>query len=188
MKNVSYESYMLINGNQNQVFYSTKKAKDLTSLANRLNRRIRTENLIAVKTSNSRESEQKNIPEASFLTKVTLLGYKVDESEKVSNDQSNLPTIDCTDLIGTYTMDQIPDLMKKLDEKIKKVKNIGLVLIKDVEMSERLKNNLLRNDFDTLQEVSTQTPTQMLSLEGMGFGCLKELTAILKDYNLSLKQ
>lgn len=188
MKNISYESYMLINGNQNQVFYSAKKAKDLTSLANRLNRRIQTENLISVRIINTRESLQKNIPESSFLTKVTLLGYKDDESKTEEKNKLNSQTIDCTDLIGTYTMDQMPDLLKKIDEKIKKIKNQGLVFIKNIEMSERLKNNLLRNDFDTLQEVSTQTTAQILKLEGMGLKCYRELNTILNTHGLKLKQ
>ena len=121
------------------------------------------------------------------MTKVTLLGFKEIESKPEEKNKSNLPTIDCTDLIGTYTMDQMPDLLKKIDEKIKKVKNQGLVFIRDIEISERLKNNLLRNDFETLQDVSTQTTTQILTLDGMGLKCYRELCTILNTHGLQLK-
>lgn len=69
----SYESYMIINGKEGQVFYSPQLDIDITSLAIKLGRKIRTENYFGLKVNNKREGRKKGVPEVINLTKVTLL-------------------------------------------------------------------------------------------------------------------
>lgn len=69
----SYESYMIINGKEGQVFYSPQLNLDLTSLAIKLGRKIRTENYYALKVSNKKEGRRTSVPEVINLTKITLL-------------------------------------------------------------------------------------------------------------------
>lgn len=69
----SYESYMIINGKEGQVFYSPQLDIDITSLAIKLGRKIRTENYFGLKVNNKREGRRKGVPEVINLTKVTLL-------------------------------------------------------------------------------------------------------------------
>ena len=69
----SYESYMIINGKEGQVFYTPQLDLDLTSLATKLGRKIKTENYYALKVSIKREGRRRGVPEVINLTKVTLL-------------------------------------------------------------------------------------------------------------------
>ena len=69
----SYESYMITNGKEGQVFYSPQLDIDLSSLATKLGRKIKTENYYALKVSIKREGRRRGIPEVINLTKVTLL-------------------------------------------------------------------------------------------------------------------
>lgn len=69
----SYESYMIINGKEGQVFYSPQLNLNLTSLSVKLGRKIRTENYYGLKVSNKKEGRRKVVPEVINLTKVTLL-------------------------------------------------------------------------------------------------------------------
>ena len=69
----SYESFMIINGKEGQVFYSPKLDIDLTSLASKLGRKIKTEIHFAFKVSNKRVGRKLATPEVFHLTKVTLL-------------------------------------------------------------------------------------------------------------------
>jgi hypothetical protein len=69
----SYESYMILNGKEGQVFYSPQLDIDLTSLASKLGRKITTENYYALKVSIKREGRKRGVPEVINLTKVTLL-------------------------------------------------------------------------------------------------------------------
>ena len=69
----SYESYMIINGKKGQVFYSPQLDIDLTSLASKLGRKIKTENYYGLKVSVKREGRKRGVPEVINLTKVTLL-------------------------------------------------------------------------------------------------------------------
>ena len=69
----SYESYMITNGKEGQVFYSPQLDLDLTSLAIKLGRKIRTENYYSLKVSIKREGRKRGVPEVINLTKVTLL-------------------------------------------------------------------------------------------------------------------
>jgi len=69
----SYESYMILNGKEGQVFYSPQLDIDLTSLASKLGRKIKTENYYALKVSIKREGRRRGVPEVINLTKVTLL-------------------------------------------------------------------------------------------------------------------
>lgn len=69
----SYESYMILNGKEGQVFYSPQLDLDLTSLAIKLGRKIRTENYYSLKVSIKREGRRRGVPEVINLTKVTLL-------------------------------------------------------------------------------------------------------------------
>lgn len=69
----SYESYMIINGKEGQVFYSPQLDIDITSLAIKLGRKVRTENYFGLKVNNKREGRRKGVPEVINLTKVTLL-------------------------------------------------------------------------------------------------------------------
>jgi DNA-directed RNA polymerase alpha subunit len=108
--------------------------------------------------------------------------------EQKKKDLMNQRTIDCSDLIGTYTLDEMPNLLKKIQSKIDKVKNTELIYVKEVGLSERLKNSLLRADFDTLNEVTTQTRKQILELNGIGRKCLNELEEVMDDYRLYLRR
>ena len=108
--------------------------------------------------------------------------------EQKKKDLMNQRTIDCSDLIGTYTLDEMPNLLKKIQSKIDKVKNTELIYVKEAGLSERLKNSLLRADFDTLNEVTTQTRKQILELNGIGRKCLNELEEVMDDYRLYLKK
>jgi hypothetical protein len=69
---ISYENFMMLNGEKGQVFYSSQTDKTLTSLSSKLNRKITTENIISFKTSQKRKYTT-DIPEAFYLVKVTLL-------------------------------------------------------------------------------------------------------------------
>lgn len=69
----SYESYMITNGKEGQVFYSPQLDIDLTSLASKLGRKISTENYYALKSSIKKEGRKRGVPEVINLTKVTLL-------------------------------------------------------------------------------------------------------------------
>ena len=69
----SYESYMIINGKEGQVFYSPQLDADLTSLASKLGRKITTENYFGLKVIVKKEGRRRLVPEAINLTKVTLL-------------------------------------------------------------------------------------------------------------------
>lgn len=76
---VSYESYMITNGKEGQVFYSPQSDKDLVSLSCKLKRKIKTENFISVKVNNKKDGWRKGNPEAFYLTKVTLLEYSIEK-------------------------------------------------------------------------------------------------------------
>ena len=69
---ISYENFMMLNGEKGQVFYSPQTDKTLTSLSSKLNRKITTENIISFKTSQKRKYTS-DIPEAFYIVKVTLL-------------------------------------------------------------------------------------------------------------------
>ena len=69
----SYESYMIINGKEGQVFYSPQLDIDLTSLASKLGRKITTENYFGLKVIVKKEGRRRLVPEVINLTKVTLL-------------------------------------------------------------------------------------------------------------------
>ena len=69
----SYESFMITNGSKGQVFYSPQLDIDLSSLATKLGRKIKTENYYALKVSIKREGRRRGVPEVINLTKVTLL-------------------------------------------------------------------------------------------------------------------
>ena len=69
---ISYENFMMLNGEKGQVFYSPQTDKTLTSLSSKLNRKITTENIIGIKTSQKRKYTL-DIPEALYIVKVTLL-------------------------------------------------------------------------------------------------------------------
>jgi hypothetical protein len=69
----SYESYMIANGKEGQVFYSPQLDVDLSSLASKLGRKIRTENYYGLKVSIKKEGRKRGVPEVMNLTKVTLL-------------------------------------------------------------------------------------------------------------------
>ena len=69
----SYESYMITNGKEGQVFYSPQLDVDLSSLATKLGHKIKTENYYALKVSIKREGRRRGVPEVINLTKVTLL-------------------------------------------------------------------------------------------------------------------
>ena len=69
----SYESFMILNGKEGQVFYTPQLDIDLTSLASKLGRKISTENYYALKSSIKKEGRKRVVPEVINLTKVTLL-------------------------------------------------------------------------------------------------------------------
>lgn len=69
----SYESYMIVNGKEGQVFYSPQLDADLTSLASKLGRKITTENYFGLKVIVKKEGRRRLVPEVINLTKVTLL-------------------------------------------------------------------------------------------------------------------
>ena len=69
----SYESYMILNGKEGQVFYSPQLDIDLTSLASKLGRKITTENYFGLKVIVKKEGRRRLVPEVINLTKVTLL-------------------------------------------------------------------------------------------------------------------
>ena len=69
----SYESFMIANGKEGQVFFTPQFDYDLTSLASKLGRKIKTENYYALKVSIKREGRRRGVPEVINLTKVTLL-------------------------------------------------------------------------------------------------------------------
>jgi hypothetical protein len=69
----SYESFMILNGKEGQVFYTPQLDIDLTSLASKLGRKISTENYYALKSSIKKEGRKRGVPEVINLTKVTLL-------------------------------------------------------------------------------------------------------------------
>ena len=100
----------------------------------------------------------------------------------------NGKTIDCSDLAGTYTLEEMPMLLKRIQAKIDKVINKYGIDIKSTNISIRLKNSLRRADFDTLNELTTQTEKQILSYNGIGKTGLNELKTVMDSYNLSLKK
>ena len=69
----SYESFMIANGKEGQVFFTPQFDYDLTSLASKLGRKIKTEIHFAFKVSNKRIGNKLSVPEVFHLTKVTLL-------------------------------------------------------------------------------------------------------------------
>ena len=69
----SYESFMILNGKEGQVFYTPQLDIDLTSLASKLGRKISTENYYGLKVSIKKEGRKRGVPEVINLTKVTLL-------------------------------------------------------------------------------------------------------------------
>ena len=69
----SYESFMITNGSKGQVFFSPQLDVDLSSLATKLGRKIKTEIHFAFKVSNKRIGNKLSVPEVFHLTKVTLL-------------------------------------------------------------------------------------------------------------------
>jgi hypothetical protein len=68
----SYETFMILNGKKGQVFYSQQTDKSITSISSKFNRKITTENIIGIKTSQKRKSTLDN-PEAFYIVRVTLL-------------------------------------------------------------------------------------------------------------------
>jgi len=68
----SYESYMLINGKKGQVFFTSQPDKNITTLASRFGVKITTEIMFAIKSSQKRKIVS-DVPEAIYITKVTLL-------------------------------------------------------------------------------------------------------------------
>jgi DNA-directed RNA polymerase alpha subunit len=81
----------------------------------------------------------------------------------------------------------MPKLLDTLKERIKLLENEDLVFIKEVKLSERLKNSLLRADFDTLNELTTQTRKDILSLNGIGVTSYLELRDVMNEYGFKLK-
>lgn len=65
-RRLQIESWVMINGVKGDYFYSEKKDKDLTAIASYYNRKITTQRMVTVTTSNQ-------LPEAKYLTKVTML-------------------------------------------------------------------------------------------------------------------
>lgn len=53
--------------------------------------------------------------------------------------------------------------------------------VEDIEMTFRLSNCLLQMGIETVEELATRTPGQLLRGPGFGQKCLKEVAAILKS-------
>lgn len=62
----SFEGICLLNGKPNTVFFTPKKDRDITAIANYYARKVNTERLIVV--SGSKEN-----PKAETITKVTII-------------------------------------------------------------------------------------------------------------------
>jgi DNA-directed RNA polymerase alpha subunit len=106
---------------------------------------------------------------------------------KKINEKLKSRTIDISDLCGTYSLSEMPKLLDTLKERMKFFEDENLVFIKEVKFSERLKNSLLRADFDTLNELTTQTRKDILSLNGIGVTSYLELRDVMNQYGLKLK-
>jgi hypothetical protein len=77
MTNGAYTSDMVFTNKimllaKGQVFYSQQTDKSITSISSKFNRKITTENIIGIKTSQKRKSTLDN-PEAFYIVRVTLL-------------------------------------------------------------------------------------------------------------------
>lgn len=95
--------------------------------------------------------------------------------------------IDCSDLAGTYTLSEMPGLLKKLQDRIDRVKDEQTVFVREAGFTERTKNTLLRADIDTLNELSLVTKRDILVFEGMGRKSFIELETVLRKYDLWYK-
>lgn len=61
----SIESFMMVNGETGDVFFSNKQDKDITAIASYYERQVRTERVIVVSISDD--------PKAERVTKITIL-------------------------------------------------------------------------------------------------------------------
>jgi DNA-directed RNA polymerase alpha subunit len=98
-------------------------------------------------------------------------------------------TIDISDLCGTYSLNEIPTLLGIINRRMEEAQNQDLIYIKKLDnISPRLKNSLLRADFDTLNEVCLFTKNKLMDYNGIGKTSIAELEEILSRYNLQLKK
>lgn len=93
--------------------------------------------------------------------------------------------IDLSDLAGSYTLDQIPTVIEKIQQRVERCKN--QISVKEVGFSERLKNSLLRADIYTLQECCYFTKKEILGFDGLGEASFVELKQMLDKHGLKLK-
>ena len=58
--------------------------------------------------------------------------------------------------------------------------------LEDIEMTGRLANRLRDLGIETIEELATRTPVQVLRCPGLGRKCFNELVSILAAHGLSL--
>ena len=99
----------------------------------------------------------------------------------------NKEFIDCSDLAGTYSLTEIPELIKTIKDRTKEAYRNRFIYIKEANLSKRLKTSLMRGNFDTLNELSLVTKEELLHLWGMGEKTFSELCQILAEHGLWYK-
>jgi DNA-directed RNA polymerase alpha subunit len=115
---------------------------------------------------------------------IKIIKSRLTEKKK----EMNVACIDCTDLKGTYKLEEIPELIKTIKERTKEAYQNRFIYVKEAGLSERLKNTLLRGDFDTLNELSLVTKEELLDLWGMGEKTFCELCEVLNEHGLWYKR
>ena len=61
-------------------------------------------------------------------------------------------------------------------------------LVRDIEISERLKNTLLRAEIDSLDELNLFRKVDVTKFNGMGVKSLRELEKVMAEFNIEFRQ
>jgi DNA-directed RNA polymerase alpha subunit len=114
---------------------------------------------------------------------IKIIKSRVTEKKKEMNEVY----IDFTDLKGKYKLEEIPELIKTIKDRTKEAHKNRFIYIKEARLSKRLKTVLLRENFDTLNELSLVTKKELLRLWGMGEKTFSELCEVLSENGLWYK-
>ena len=99
--------------------------------------------------------------------------------------ESDLKQITCDELysLARHRFGLKEVLIKFLENQVYKE-----LFVRDIELSERLKNTLLRADIDSLYELSFFRKVDVLKFKGMGVGSLRELEKVMAEFNIEFRE
>ena len=114
--------------------------------------------------------------------------FQPNNNDIENNNEINSRPIDISDLLGTYTLSEMTNIINTITDRVEKIKSGDTFFIKNIRMSARLKNILLNEDFITINQLCNLKKREILSIKGMGESTFNELKEIMNEHRLGFKK